>query len=164
MGPQILWRVQSQDVGSSQRPSWNPCFTLCIGIPIGLGLSLPCRIKEVSKGGGQSTDSAWKPEDTIQTEINRHFRAAQGGAWDAASSLAGRAWPLGLQTVLPFWRCQLVLDPRLDCFRVGVGRIDWITNGLWMISTAVCMFHILVLSPPHGETLFLFVFKFILLK
>lgn len=155
--------LESQDVGNSQRPSWNPCFTLCIEIPLGPGLSLPCRIKEVSKGRGQTTDSAWKPEDTTQMEINRHFRAAQGGAWHIAS-LAGSAWPLGLQTVLPFWRCQVVLNLSLDCFGVGVGRIDWITNGPCVINMAVCMFRILVLSPPHGDTLSWFIFKFILLK
>ena len=154
LGPQIHWRVKVW--GAASGGSWNPCFTLCIEIPLGLGLSLPCRIKEVSKGRGQTTDSAWKPEDTTQMEINRHFRAVQGGAWHIAS-LAGSAWPLGLQTV-PCWRCQVVLDPRLDCFGVGVGRIDWITNSLCVINMAVCMFHILVLSPPHGGTLFLVYF------
>ena len=81
--------------------------------------------------------------------------------WDIAPSLAGSAWPLLLQIVLPLWRCQVVVDPRLDCFWVTVGRIDKSKGSLWTTSMALPVFHALVLSPPDVEALFLFVCLFL---
>lgn len=83
--------------------------------------------------------------------------------WGIAPSLAGRAWPLVLQIALPLWRCQVVVDPRLDSFWVTVGRIDKNKGSLWTTNTALPVFHALVLSPPNVEALFLFVCLFLTL-
>lgn len=61
----------------------------------------------------------------------------QQWAWGVAPSQAGRAWPLGLQTLPPFWRCQVGLNPRLDCVKVGLGRIDKKEGSLWMTNLAL---------------------------
>lgn len=130
-GAALLWKVQSQDAGTCQLPRGTR-FPLCIEIPICLELSFPSESKRSVKAWDKAQTKPGSQELLIKLETKWAFQSCAAVAVGMAPSLAGRAWPFGLQTLPPFWRCVVGLNPRLDCFRVGLGRIDKKKGSLWI--------------------------------
>lgn len=132
VAPFVLWQGQGRTHTSLERPESRcrdqplaleePVFSIVHSNSHLPGAEPPLRIKEVNRGQGQSTNTAWKPRDAHKNGDKLAFQSGAGGGVGHCLFAGWQRLALGLCTGLPFGRCRAGLDPRLDCFGVAVGR------------------------------------------